>query len=80
MHFDEIREVLSAIRSVCRVTTAEVKTHELGLDIAERYKYSVYDSILIAAALQAGCTNFFTEDLHHGQIIEGLTIRNPFTS
>ena len=71
MTFDEIRDALSAIRSVCKVETADVSTHDLGLDIAERYKYSVYDSMLIAAAIQAGCKNFFTEDLHHGQTIEG---------
>jgi predicted nucleic acid-binding protein len=27
---------------------------------------------------QAGCRAFYSEDLHHGQRIEGLTIRNPF--
>ncbi len=80
MTFDEIRDMLSTIRSVCKIETTGISTHELGLDIAERYKYSIYDSMLIAAALQAGCTNFYTEDLHHGQSIEGLTIRNPFTS
>jgi predicted nucleic acid-binding protein len=74
----ETRRLLSSIRSVCDVVAADIETHELGLDIAERYKFSVYDSMLVAAAIQARCTTFFTEDLHHGQKIGGLTIRNPF--
>ncbi len=74
----EIREVLTDIRAICSVKTAGIETHELGLSIAERYKFSVYDSMLLAAAVKAGCTTFYTEDLQHGQVIDGLTIRNPF--
>ncbi len=74
----DIRTVLNAIRSFCIVKAAGIETHELGLDIAERYKYSVYDSMLVAAALKAGCTTFYSEDLHNGQKIGGLMVRNPF--
>jgi predicted nucleic acid-binding protein len=49
------------------------------VDIAERYGFSVYDSMIIAAAKGAGCTTLFSEDLQHRQVIDGtLTIRNPF--
>jgi predicted nucleic acid-binding protein len=57
---------------------ADIATHERGLDITEHYKFSIYDSMLIAAALQAKCTTFYSEDMQHEQRIEGLTIRNPF--
>ncbi len=76
----EIRAVLDEIRAVCDVVTATLAVHEKGLDIAERFKFSVYDSMLISAALWANCTIFYTEDLQHGQVIEGLAIRNPFIS
>jgi predicted nucleic acid-binding protein len=49
-----------------------------GLDLRERYGYSLYDSMIVAAALQAGATTLYSEDLQHGQRIEALTIRNPF--
>jgi len=75
---DEIRAALQDIRLVCSVHVADVHTHEQGLDIAERYRFSIYDSMLLASALEAGCRTFYSEDLHHGQRIEGLTIRNPF--
>jgi predicted nucleic acid-binding protein len=76
----KIREILSAIRLVCSVKPLEVETHELGLELAERYRYSVYDSMILAAALRAGCSTLFSEDYQDGQTIEGLTIRNPFVA
>jgi predicted nucleic acid-binding protein len=78
MEFHEIREILSAIRAVCSVKPLEIETHELGLELAERYRYSVYDSMILAAALRARCSILFSEDFQHGQALGGLTIRNPF--
>jgi predicted nucleic acid-binding protein len=43
-----------------------------------RYQFSFYDSLIIAAAQIAGCKRLFTEDLQHGQVIDGLKIVNPF--
>ena len=40
--------------------------------------YSWYDALVITAAIEANCTVLFSEDLHHGQTIRGLTILNPF--
>ncbi len=37
-----------------------------------------YDSIIVAAALEAGCRRLYSEDMQHGQRIHGLTIENPF--
>jgi predicted nucleic acid-binding protein len=55
-----------------------LKTHRDALRICERYGYSVYDGLIIAAALEARSTVLYTEDLQHGQIIDGLRIVNPF--
>jgi predicted nucleic acid-binding protein len=76
----ETRVALSEIRAVCTVRVSDLRTHERGLDVAERYRFSIYDSMLIAAALQAGCLTFWSEGLQHSQTIEGLTIRDPFRS
>jgi len=48
------------------------------LDIKGRYRFSFYDSLIIAAALEANCQTLYSEDMQHGQIIETLTIQNPF--
>lgn len=49
-----------------------------ALDLQARYRCSFYDSLIIAAALDAGCTRLYSEDLQDGQRIEGLTVENPF--
>jgi predicted nucleic acid-binding protein len=78
MPISEIRDVLSTIRAVCTVKPLDVETHELALDLAERQNFSIYDGLIVAAAVRAGCTVLYTEDLHHGQMIEKLQIQNPF--
>ena len=49
-----------------------------GLDVRARYGFSFYDSLIVAAALEAGCSRLYTEDLQDGQRIGELTIVNPF--
>jgi predicted nucleic acid-binding protein len=47
--------------------------------ISERYQFSFWDSLIVAAALEAQCSILYTEDLQDGQIIDGiLEIKNPF--
>ena len=52
--------------------------YQSGLRVQTRYGFSFYDSLIVAAALEAGCTTLYSEDMQDGQRIEGLTIRNPF--
>ena len=47
--------------------------------LAERYGYSIFDSLIIGAALDAGARTLYSEDMQDGQAIDGLTIRNPFS-
>ena len=49
-----------------------------ALRLKSRYQFSFYDSLIVAAALEAGCKRLLSEDLQHGQRIEGLRIENPF--
>ena len=81
MSYAEIRDTLLTVRTLCQTQPVTLDTHELGLDIAERYGFSLYDSMIVSAALQSGCTILYSEDMQQGQIIEGqLTINNPFLS
>jgi predicted nucleic acid-binding protein len=54
--------------------------YQRGLEIQTRYQLGFYDSLIIAASLQAGCKTLFSEDLQHGQQIETLIIQDPFRS
>ena len=55
------------------------ETHDVGLQIVEKFQLSLYDAMIVAAALLAECGTLLSEDLQHGQIFEGrLEVRNPF--
>jgi predicted nucleic acid-binding protein len=55
-----------------------VEVHEAAIGVARHYGFSIYDSLIVAAALRAGCSMLYSEDFQRGQTIERLAIRNPF--
>jgi predicted nucleic acid-binding protein len=76
-----IGQIIDAIVRVCpNPLPVALETHRTALRICERYRYSIYDGLIIAAAKEAGCTTLYSEDLQHSQIIEGVRIENPFLS
>ncbi len=76
MSWSDVTEALDAFRVLCpSPLPITMEIHEAALKIA----YNIYDALVIAAALEAGCATLYSEDLHSGQMISGqLTIRNPF--
>jgi predicted nucleic acid-binding protein len=81
MPWSEIREVLSQLRTVCSIEPISIETHDRAVHIAERHGLSIYDALIVSAALLAGCRTLHSEDMQDGQVIERqLTIRNPFVS
>jgi predicted nucleic acid-binding protein len=49
-----------------------------ALQIRETYRFSFWDSTIVAAARALGCDRVYTEDLSHGQVVDGLAIIDPF--
>ncbi len=81
MSWEEIREILWWVRAICPVEAITVESHDRGLQIAQRYGLSIYDSMIIASALMAGCAAVYSEDMQHGQVFDDqLTILNPFAA
>jgi predicted nucleic acid-binding protein len=79
LSFAEVREVLGAIRTLCDTHPLTVEHHDKAMEIAERYGFSFYDSVIVASALLAGCKILSCEDLQHRQILDKqLTVINPF--
>ncbi|MBL8499337.1 MAG: PIN domain-containing protein [Nitrosomonas sp.] len=79
MPFEEIQEILTQIRTICAVEPITIDTHDCGIQLAMQYRLSIYDAMIVAAALLAGCTTLYSEDMQHGQVIDNqLIIRNPF--
>ncbi len=80
MSWKETRESVDLICILCPdPAPILLETHRRAVVIAEKYGYSIYDALIAAAALEAGCKTLYSEDLQDGQIINRqLTIRNPF--
>jgi len=79
MPWKEVLEALSALRVLCpSPMPMTVATHDTALRISGRYGCHIYDSLVIAAALEARCATLYSEDMRDGQVIEGLKLRNPF--
>lgn len=54
------------------------QTVETAWGVEARFGLSYWDSLIVAAAAQSGCTHLLSEDLQHGQQIDAVTIINPF--
>ncbi|MBV8096781.1 MAG: PIN domain-containing protein [Acetobacteraceae bacterium] len=75
----ETHMLLSMLRGLLTVHPVTVDMHETGLALAERYGFSIFDAMIAASALHAGCDTLWTEDMQHGMALEeGLRISNPF--
>jgi predicted nucleic acid-binding protein len=75
-------EIEEAVAGICVLlpdpAPLGLQTHLRAVRMAARFDFSIYDGLIVAAALESGCGVLYTEDMQHGQRIEGLTIRNPF--
>ena len=79
MPWDDVLAALDAILILCpSPAPLMIETHQMALGIARKYKYHIYDALVIASAIEAPCTTLYSEALQEGQAIGGLTIRNPF--
>jgi len=79
LSWEDTGAFLEGIKSLCSVEGLTVQTHQVGRALAEKYQLSVYDAMIVSAALIAGCTTLWTEDMHDGLLVEDrLRIVNPF--
>lgn len=59
-----------------------VEVHDVvaATHLEERYRLSYWDALIAVSARRAGASRIATEDLQHGQLIEGVAVHNPFAS
>ena len=77
---EDVRQVLQQVLvPLWQVHPTEALYHD-AISLQGRYGFSFYDSLIVAAAIEAGCTRLYSEDLQHGQQIQRLTILNPFAT
>ena len=82
MSWPDVTDALGALRTLCpSVVPLTVATHDAAVLLAAKHGFHIYDALIVAAALEAGCDTLYSEDMQAGQVIaRRLTIRNPFTS
>ena len=79
LSWQQLAQALEGIRHFADVRPLDLSTHERGLALAERYQLGLYDALIAAAALEAGCDTLWSEDFQAGQVLDGrLMINNPF--
>lgn len=72
------RRYLDAVLAPLMQVTASEALYHRALDVQARWRFSFYDSLIVAGAIAAGCRTLLSEDLQHGQQLDGLTIVDPF--
>ncbi len=78
LNYTDCKEFLhTVLEPLCEIHSRP-QLYSQALDIADRWRFSFYDSLIVSAALQASCSVLYTEDLQHGQHIQNLKIINPF--
>lgn len=79
MSWAQTDEFLLMIREFVTVEPLTYETHDLGIALARKHALSVYDAMIVAAGLLAGCDILLSEDMQDGFRVEGrITISNPF--
>lgn len=80
MTWVEIRKAIDLVLTRCpSIVVLDLDMHRLGVAMAQRHTLSVYDGMIVAAALTADCEILYSEDMHHGLVVDGrLTVVNPF--
>ncbi len=75
----ETSAFLATIRGLLSIEPITVTIHEDALALGERYGFSFYDALIVAAAIEAGCDTLWSEDMQDGMRIgKRLRIINPF--
>lgn len=81
LKWQQVEEALASICDLCAPPLAvTLETHAAALKIAKRYGYRIYNSLILASALESRCSVLYSEDLQTGQRLDPLTIQNPFLS
>ena len=75
----ELLEHCQKLVAISILTTINLKTIRYARHLIQKYDFQLFDSIIVASALEANCTILYSEDFQHNQLVEDkLRIINPF--
>ena len=78
MSWADTHTFLDMLRGLLAVHPLTLEAHDTGLRLAARYELSIYDAMIAASAIHAGCDRLWSEDMQDRMALEGLRIVNPF--
>lgn len=75
---DVLLGVIEGLYGRCRVVETGLECHRTASRLRSAHGFGFWDSLIVAAALEANCRTLYSEDMQHGQVIDRrLTILNP---
>ena len=75
---DALLDIVASFYQQCRVLESGLEVYQTASRIRTAHQFSFWDSLIVASALEGECPILYSEDMQHGQVIEGrLTILNP---
>ncbi len=76
---EDLQRVVRELTSIFTVSLVTVETIDQALTISKNLKYSYFDSLIIASAIENSCSVLYSEDMHHKHMVsKELIILNPF--
>ena len=75
----EARSVLNRLSRLI-VVTVDRELIESAIELEGSASIAYWDALIVKAASSVGCRRLLTEDLNHGQVIDGVLVENPFIS
>jgi predicted nucleic acid-binding protein len=78
MREDRLLAIIESFYVRCQVVAPDIATHRAAGRLRQAYRFSYWDSLIVAVALEAGCSILYSEDMQHSLEIDSrLTILNP---
>lgn len=75
---EHLMRLVESFYGRCQVVMPDLGLHQRAHELRGKYSLSYWDSLIVAAALEAGCNTLFSEDMQHGLLVEGcLSVQNP---
>lgn len=81
--YDEnrVETIIDHVSHSVEVQALTLTLSKIALALRQKYRFSWFDALIVASALEAGCKVLFTEDMQDGLVVEGaLVISNPFAT
>lgn len=79
LSLDDAAEASNGFMRALHFAPVHETTINQAIKLVKKYKYSYWDCLVVASALENGCSVLFTEDMQHGQVINNrLRIVDPF--